>query len=86
MTDEEKARVLELAEEIQSLMPQLTSLLVTDDMFLLAPYELITATMDGLGIEAEEAQEEAAQLLIGYDGDDSGNNGNGGLLQRKLLC
>ena len=81
MTDEEKARVLELAEEIQSLMPQLTSLLVTDDMFLLAPYELIAATMDGLGIEAEEAQEEATQLLIGYDGDDSGNNGNGGLLQ-----
>lgn len=81
MTDEEKARVLELAEEIQSLMPQLTSLLVTDDMFLLAPYELITATMEGLGIEAEDAQEEAAQLLIGYDGDDSGNNGNGGLLQ-----
>ena len=81
MTDEEKARVLELAEEIQRLMPQLTSLLVTDDMFLLAPYELITATMEGLGIEAEDAQEEAAQLLIGYDGDDSGNNGNGGLLQ-----
>ena len=81
MTDEEKARVLELAGEIQSLMPQLTSLLVTDDMFLLAPYELIAATMDGLGIEAEEAQEEATQLLIGYDGDDSGNNGNGGLLQ-----
>ena len=81
MTDEEKTRVLVLAEEIQSLMPQLTSLLVTDDMFLLAPYELIAATMDGLGIEAEEALDEAAQLLIGYDGDDSGNNGNGGLLQ-----
>jgi hypothetical protein len=81
MSEEDKARVLMLAEEIQSLMPQLTSLLVTDDMFLLAPYELIAATMDGLGIEEEVAYDEAAQLLMDYDGDDSDNNGNGGLLQ-----
>ena len=79
MTDEEKARVLELTAELQELMPQLNSLLVTDDMFLLAPYDLVEATMNGLGIETEETSGEAS--LLDFDGEDSGNNGDGGLLQ-----
>ncbi len=79
MTDEDKARVLELTAELQELMPQLNSLLVTDDMFLLAPYDVVEATMTGLGIDVDESYGDVP--LIEYDGDDSGSNGDGGMLQ-----
>ena len=88
-------RLMEIIKQIQELYPQLSQLMIDDmenpESIMIASVETVKEISEQSGMEFESyyegdfpddsIDEDDLKKLLGYDGDDSGNNGNGGLLQ-----
>ena len=96
MTKKERVdRLMEIIKQIQGLYPQLSQLMIDDmenpESIMIASEDTIKefAEQSGMNFESyyegdypdDSLDEDDLQKLIGYDGEDSDNNGNGGLLQ-----